>query len=195
MTVRRRDPEISNIYSSWNVSKQLRRIKQKAIEYKGGKCLSCGYFKCNTSLVFHHRNPDEKEFEIGSKLAKWETIKQELDKCDLLCLNCHGEVHEIEYQKKLEEKEKFIRSKIPARKFDGIKSFVCKYCKSPFNGYNNRQYCSVECKSKSSRKIPSSNELQNLVDSKPIKDIAVELGVTTRAIQKACSKLNIKKSQ
>ena len=192
MTVHARDPEISTIYYSWNVSKQLRKIKQKAIEYKGGKCIICGYNKCATSMVFHHRNPEEKEFAIGHKLAKWETVKTELDKCDLLCLNCHGEIHEIDYKKIFIEKEEFIRSKIPEREFGKLKTFNCKYCKSEFNGYKNRQYCSYKCKGDSLRKIPNSaNELQDLINTKQIKILATDFGVSTRAIQKACKKLNI----
>jgi len=39
---------------------------------------------------FHHRDPNEKDFTIGNCLNKrWETIKSELDKCDLVCANCH----------------------------------------------------------------------------------------------------------
>jgi hypothetical protein len=192
MAVHARDSEISNIYYSWNVSRQLRKIKQKAIEYKGGKCIICGYNKCSTSMVFHHRNPEEKEFNIGHKLAKWEVIRAELDKCDLLCLNCHGEVHELDYKKTFIEKETFIRSQIPERKFGKLKTFYCKHCKSEFTGYKNRQYCSYKCKGNSLRKIPNSQqELQSLVNKTPIKILAINLGVTIRAIQLASKKLGV----
>jgi len=71
-----------------------KKIKTKAIEYKGNKCASCGYNKCPDVLEFHHRNPKEKEFE-WEKLRKraWESITKELDKCDMLCANCHREKH------------------------------------------------------------------------------------------------------
>jgi len=70
-------------------------LKDKSIEYKGGKCKICGYDKCNRSMDFHHRDPNEKDFGIGSyKVLSWDKIKKELDKCDLLCRNCHGELHE-----------------------------------------------------------------------------------------------------
>ena len=185
--------DIGNIYSSWSVSKKLRKLKALAIEYKGGKCIMCGYHKCSTSLVFHHRNPEEKELNISNKVTKWEKLKPELDKCDLLCLNCHGEVHEIIYQQKLANKEAFIRSQIPARE-PGKKSknFSCKHCKSAFEGYNNRQFCSPKCKADASRKIPNSaNELQNLVNTKSIKVLAANIGVSERAIQKACKKAGV----
>ena len=65
-----------------------------AIEYKGGKCILCGYDKCSRALEFHHVNPEEKEFGISKDGAtrSWEKVKIELDKCVLLCANCHREV-------------------------------------------------------------------------------------------------------
>lgn len=81
--------------SSCKVSSRRDTIKKKAIEYKGGCCAVCKYTKCQSALVFHHLNPEEKEFGIGSNYNKaWITIKKELDKCMLLCQNCHAEFHE-----------------------------------------------------------------------------------------------------
>lgn len=72
-----------------------KQIKKWAVEYKGGKCERCGYDKCIAALDFHHRNPNEKDFAISDKNIKlnWEDIKKELDKCELLCSNCHREEH------------------------------------------------------------------------------------------------------
>lgn len=70
------------------------RQKEKAIEYKGGECQNCGYKKCIAALEFHHRDATKKEF-VFSKYSNhnWEKIKLELDKCDMLCANCHREHH------------------------------------------------------------------------------------------------------
>jgi len=69
--------------------------KKKSIEYKGGKCIICGYNKCLRSLDFHHLDPNEKEFSISkNKNRKFENIIPELNKCILVCSNCHGEIHE-----------------------------------------------------------------------------------------------------
>jgi len=67
----------------------------RALEYKGGKCAVCGYNKCKASLDFHHLNPEEKEANVGNLLrsSSWNRIKEELDKCILVCKNCHGEIH------------------------------------------------------------------------------------------------------
>lgn len=71
------------------------KLKEKAIEYKGGCCEKCGYDRCNSALEFHHLDPNEKDFGIGSySVLSWEKIKPELDKCVMVCANCHREIHE-----------------------------------------------------------------------------------------------------
>lgn len=70
------------------------KIKIDSINYLGGVCSSCGYDKCIGAMVFHHINPDEKDFAISHGYThSWEAIKIELDKCILLCQNCHAELH------------------------------------------------------------------------------------------------------
>ena len=55
----------------------------------------CGYGQCDAALDFHHIDPDEKNFGICRRIDKaWETIQKELDKCVLLCKNCHAEYHD-----------------------------------------------------------------------------------------------------
>ncbi len=79
-----------------------RQIKQQAVDYKGGKCCKCGYCKCLRSLDFHHQDPSQKDFGVAQfkKNSFDDTMKRELDKCILVCKNCHGELHEeIENQK------------------------------------------------------------------------------------------------
>lgn len=70
--------------------------KQKCIDYKGGKCVICGYNKLIAVLQFHHIRPENKLFTIGNyHLHKFdEKIINELNKCILLCANCHLEVHQ-----------------------------------------------------------------------------------------------------
>lgn len=77
------------------VQKRRTLIKNKAIQYKGGKCSICGYNKYVGALEFHHLNPNKKDFGIGQKgcTRSWEKVKEELDKCILVCANCHREIH------------------------------------------------------------------------------------------------------
>lgn len=69
-----------------------RNNKEKAVRYKGGKCQNCGYNKCLGALHFHHLDPSKKDFASFSSF-KLEDCKDELDKCILLCANCHAEIH------------------------------------------------------------------------------------------------------
>lgn len=76
--------------------KRGRSLKGECVEYKGGKCQKCGYNKCQAALDFHHRNPEEKDFAICKRYGCRkisDRMKKELDKCDLLCANCHREEH------------------------------------------------------------------------------------------------------
>jgi len=84
-----------SICGSCVVTNSRRKTKQRAVEYKGGKCCLCGYNKCNSSLTFHHTNPENKKHKIStSGSLSWKEVKRELEKCVLICSNCHGEVHE-----------------------------------------------------------------------------------------------------
>lgn len=71
-----------------------RRKKQELVKYKGGKCSECGYDKCLSALEFHHLNPKEKDFTVSGKSWGVEKLKKEVDKCILVCANCHIELHE-----------------------------------------------------------------------------------------------------
>lgn len=77
------------------VKRRRKRIKQLSVEYKGGKCERCGYNKCHQSMDFHHLDPQQKDFAIARNghTRSWARVKIELDKCILVCKNCHGEIH------------------------------------------------------------------------------------------------------
>ena len=77
------------------VDKRRKNIKRMAMEYKGGVCQICGYSKCETALVFHHLDPARKNFALsmGGYTRAWKIVREELDKCVLLCSNCHAETH------------------------------------------------------------------------------------------------------
>ena len=71
-------------------------LKQKAVNYLGGQCSQCGYNKTLNALHFHHLDPKEKSFELSKNILRckaWEVIVIELNKCILVCANCHAEIH------------------------------------------------------------------------------------------------------
>ena len=75
-------------------NRRRRLRKNQAVVYKGGRCQRCGYKKCTYALEFHHRTARYKESSASNILDwQWSVLKRELDKCDLLCANCHRELH------------------------------------------------------------------------------------------------------
>ena len=57
------------------------------IEYLGGKCVVCG---TTHNLQFDHIKREEKKYNIAEKISiKFDNLKEELDKCQLLCAPCH----------------------------------------------------------------------------------------------------------
>ncbi len=81
-------------YNYAHVKSFRKRNKERAVEYKGSKCEKCGYNKCITALEFHHLDPKEKDFSpSGNMNMAWDKIKVEIDKCILVCANCHREIH------------------------------------------------------------------------------------------------------
>jgi hypothetical protein len=78
------------------MSDRRRQIKQKCIEYLGEKCVDCG-LKTEKSVVydFHHLDPTKKDFTIGKNTKTFESLRNELDKCVLLCAICHRMRHDF----------------------------------------------------------------------------------------------------
>jgi predicted HNH restriction endonuclease len=78
-------------------TERWRKRKIEAVEYMGGKCKECGYNKYLGALEFHHLDPSTKEANWNKiRLWEWSKIKNELDKCVLLCANCHREAHQVQ---------------------------------------------------------------------------------------------------
>lgn len=91
------------------VIRRREKVKLMAIQYKGGKCEICGYNKYAGALEFHHVNPEEKDFNISKSgyRKSYKDLLIELDKCMLVCSNCHKELHHnlLEEKRKKEGKQ------------------------------------------------------------------------------------------
>jgi hypothetical protein len=62
----------------------------------GGRCSICGYSRNLAALAFHHTGSQEKDFKLDMRSLSNRTLKSvlaELDKCILVCHNCHAELH------------------------------------------------------------------------------------------------------
>ena len=77
---------------SKDIGRRLIASREAAIDYKGGKCEICGYDKYRGALEFHHIDPTQKE-HYALRAINRERLFAEVDKCVLLCSNCHREEH------------------------------------------------------------------------------------------------------
>jgi predicted HNH restriction endonuclease len=77
-------------------AERARDRKLKLVKQLGGGCQQCGYSRNLAAMEFHHRDPQTKNFQLDARtLANrdWREIETEAKKCELLCSNCHAEVH------------------------------------------------------------------------------------------------------
>ncbi len=71
-----------------------RKRKLMAVDYLGGRCNDCGGQFHPAIFEFHHENPEEKDLDPSQALQMaWDNFKKELEKCVLLCANCHRYRH------------------------------------------------------------------------------------------------------
>ncbi len=140
-----------------------------------------------SALHFHHRNPAEKEFSLSVRgmTRSWDKYKAELDKCELLCANCHAETHAKLY-------EPYDLHQRYADKVLGLKE--CKNCSKQFKPKASRiLYCSLECSSFSRRRClhPPKEELEDLVWKHPFTKLGNIYGVSDTAVRKWCKQYDI----
>jgi hypothetical protein len=82
--------------ASEGVKNWRKKAKEIILVCMGEKCQVCGYNKCNAALELHHLDPTEKEISLSvimTSCKSWDFIYSEIEKCILLCSNCHREVH------------------------------------------------------------------------------------------------------
>jgi hypothetical protein len=83
-----------NIQKNHRCERKIIRAKK----FGGGKCVKCDYNKNFAALDFHHK---ENKVSNVSRLclsdASWKRIQTEINKCILLCSNCHRELHNPKY--------------------------------------------------------------------------------------------------
>ena len=132
--------------------------KKDFINYKGISCEICG-IKSDISAIydFHHKDPTEKEFQItkykNTKLN--DKIKYEIDKCHLLCSNCHREVHGGLHPDYLIKKEVELIDYTTKYKENELKKcHICKLHKpfSQYYKYYDRETYHKRCKKCSNNK-------------------------------------------
>jgi hypothetical protein len=80
-----------------SLRERRKRNKLRAIEYLGGRCSACEGVFPEYVYDIHHTNPEEKDWAPAALMHydNWEIVKPELDKCKLLCANCHRIEHHV----------------------------------------------------------------------------------------------------
>ena len=175
--------------NSRSVVEWRRRLKLKALVYKGGKCLVCQYARCARALTFHHLDPSEKEFNITTSgtCHSWERVRAELDKCVLLCGNCHNELHDgmidlhpyLQKNRTPEEGAEAVRIAWPTRS----KTSPRCACGNHISATAHR--C-ASCATKARSKVmwPSRAELIAMTDTHGFEGAGRALGVTGNGIRR-----------
>ncbi len=166
------------------------RTKLKLIKYSGGKCEICGYSKyCPPAYDFHHKNPQEKEFSISGKTFALDRLKKEVDKCMLLCKNCHAELHDKDFEKRRQNTvEKWKEREQRKKEIDNEKNKQCPSCRKTFKAINkNIICCSVECGNFYKRKVenrPSKEQLLEEIEETNYCAVGRRYGVGENTIRK-----------
>lgn len=174
-------------------------LKEQAVAYKGGCCQRCGYSKCIEALTFHHIDPTQKEFSLsGNHSRSWAKIKVELDKCLLLCQNCHTEVH-VE-MREAERAGHPINTEVPNQNSDAPFQTIYrrtppkpqKHCACGAEIFQQSEQC-MKCFSETRETIgwPPDEELVVLMSQIPMVQVARRIGCSDNAIRKHCEKHGI----
>ena len=177
-----------------SVLKHQKTTKERMIWVMGERCQLCGYDKCIKALELHHVNPKEKEYSISGNLLNnsWEKLSKELEKCILLCANCHREIHDNIENYNLTSSFNFERgNQIKQLIYDLThhKFYFCKECgKQIFKS----GLCS-DCSHKTKRKVerPNREILKELIRKKSFTSIGKEYEVCDNSIRKWCKSYNL----
>lgn len=175
-------------------NQKLRGLKRKYEIFmeRGEKCERCGYHKNLGALEFHHLEPSQKDFQIDLRHfanTNLNTLKEELDKCILVCANCHRELHYPDLEisqipdkiKQQEEKLQVNRLSFSNQK----EKKVCVVCGKPLK--TGKLYCSRTCAIKDRTGIEKYPEIDEILEQYKIlhswDKVAEYFGTTRKIIQ------------
>lgn len=174
---------------------QLKRYLNRKLEYinkMGGCCSKCGYNKNLSALQFHHLDSAKKEFNLDARTignSSDKKLEKELEKCIVLCANCHAEHHYPENE--IAKVSAFVRNSPFINKIKNSDSF-CKSCKKKV--WNKKTLLCKSCTAKTKRKIPipQKEELLLLLEMhKSSNKIGKVFGLSHRPVEKWFSYHNL----
>lgn len=179
---------MKNINNSNSYKKQQERAlcrKIELINIKGGKCEKCGYDKNISALDFHHKIPEDKDFQLDSRHISnttYEKLLKELEKCELLCSNCHRETHNHRFEK---ENINNLIKQFSSNHFSiyyETKKSKCPNCGNYFKPKKGKIFCSNKCRL-DIKNYPSIDEINNQYHiDKSWENVAKHFGLTRKII-------------
>lgn len=202
-----KDTELSGKYCSKSCGNMARRlaIKTMLVNYAGGKCQCCGYNKLVGALEFHHIDESSKDFAMSdAQHIAIELIREELDKCVLVCSNCHREIHKsvticpkINTEERLSMEYLFDKKQSPAKQ---KKILARKQCLTPscngvaFDKHGSCRKCAGRRIHKEVGNWPTYDVLLDMVFKMPTTRIAEIVGVSDVAVAKRLKKTRYKEA-
>lgn len=143
------------------------------VKKTGGKCQKCGYCNNLSALDFHHL--EERTLARGKSLSNYKNkfVEEEIDKCILLCKNCHAEEHNPR-MKILDENDIY---------FGVIRERECFNCGNKTTG---NIYCCHKCSREYERKVkrPTKEELESLIAKNSWTALGKKFNVSDNAVRK-----------
>ena len=183
-----------------HVKDSRKRRKEDIVYVMGGHCQICGYNKAITALELHHLNPEEKEFGIGAILNKdWELMNSEIQKCILVCANCHREIHEGLITNDLKSSYDVNKANEISERINRLKHHQDRYCPKCGEIISQKaKYC-PKCAHEMQQKVerPSREELKQLIRKESFLGIArmYDNKITDNAIRKWCDAYNLPRTK
>lgn len=169
---------------------KLRGMKRKyeAVQLRGGKCERCGYATNMAALDFHHRDPHTKKFQIDMRTfsnTSLDALKEELDKCELLCANCHREHHYPDYDMSTVAA---TVSSCDKSSFSSESGSICPVCGKRFPKVTGKTFCSKECR-EANKQYPTKSEVEEQYKTLGTwEKVASYYGISRRVIQRIRAK-------
>lgn len=162
------------------VSKNVNHKRNRVARYKMEKgCFNCGFCKHPAALEFHHLDKNIKDFNIGANThMPWELLLKEIEKCQVLCSNCHAIEHS-NYDWTIEQSIKTVKKR---------KSIIL----------SNRSIKQQKTKTEKrvivkKSNIPEDEVLQKLLFEFPSEELAKQFNCSGSYLSKYCKKKNLKK--
>lgn len=190
--------------NSQNVSNCIKKRKHDLKSIFHNRCCICGFNAFDEALDFHHVDPTQKSFGLSAANSTTKSLEkqiEEVEKCILVCANCHRGIH-AGYLNIPEDWQTYF-SKERAQELLDDKEYKTthqdNYCQRCGKKIDSSSTFCVDCWNIQQRVVerPSREELKTLIRTTPFTMLARRYNVSDNAIRKWCDgyKLPRKKSE